>query len=133
MPLSVLMISVDSPSAQPAIKALSQCGIHVVTPEMPSAADGSIYRHAACAIIDMPGASGLRTLQMMRRHDVDMPAVLIADPGLAIPHDDLEQARVVGLLQRPASTKALLLWMETFCIFRLLAETALPDNPARAA
>jgi len=101
MPFVVILISRGETQTHPVAQALSACGVHVVTPDMPEAADGSAYRDAACVVVDLPGVSGLLTLRMMRHYGVTAPALLIADRDAQLPPAELGSARVLDVIRRP--------------------------------
>ena len=95
---------------------LSRCGLTVWTPDSANASsDDSKYERALCLVIDMPGRSGLETLELFRRYGIWTPAILIVDNKDEIPVNRLMQAGALDVLSRPASTRELLRWIECIC------------------
>jgi len=95
---------------------LSRCGLTVWTPDTADAsAEDSKYERALCLVIDMPGCSGLETLELFRRYGIWTPAILIVDNKNEIPPDRLKQVGALDVLPRPGGTRELLRWIECIC------------------
>ncbi len=94
---------------------LRRCGITVWTPTSPDADDGHIYDAAVCVVIDMPGETGLRTLQLLRSYSINTPALLIVDPGLERAFQGLNGEGLLSVLPRGADMHGAMRWLEVVC------------------
>jgi FixJ family two-component response regulator len=102
---------------------LSRCGLPVWRAGSAEAYCRDARRAASlCNIIDMPGQSGLETLEALRALGSRTPAILIADAARAFPQDRLMRACPLDVLQRPAATSDILGWIECICAARMVLE-----------
>ena len=101
---------------------LEKCGLSVWTPNSPDADDGYIYERAICIVLDMPGESGVRTLQLLRDYGVNTPALLIVDNGYAPGPDELKNAWALDVIARAAGPREILHWIESMCITQKLLQ-----------
>ena len=110
----LISAGLDAPDAIGAL--LSRCGLTVWAPDSADASsEDSKYEHALCLVIDMPGRSGLETLELFRRYGIWTPTILIVDNKDEIPPDRLMQTGALDALARPANTRELLRWIECIC------------------
>ena len=110
--------------AQPSIIGglLERCGLSVWTPASPDADDGYIYERAICVVLDMPGNSGVRTLQLLRDYGVKTPALLVVDSGYVPELADLKNAWVLDVIPRTSNPREVLHWIESMCITQKLVQ-----------
>jgi FixJ family two-component response regulator len=102
---------------------LSRCGLPIWRANSADAYCRSAGREVAlCNIIDMPGQSGLETLEALRARGNRTPAILIADAARAFPQDRLARACLLDVLQRPAAMSDILGWIECICAARMVLE-----------
>jgi FixJ family two-component response regulator len=101
---------------------LEECGLSVWTPTSPNADDGYIYERAICVVLDMPGNSGVRTLQLLRDYGVKTPALLVVDSGYVPGPADLKNAWVLDVIPRTSNPRKVLRWIESMCITQKLVE-----------
>jgi hypothetical protein len=101
---------------------LEKCGLSVWTPASPGADDGYIYQRALCMVLDMPGESGVRTLQLLRDYGVTTPALLVVDSGYVPGPADLKNAWVLDVIPRTSNPRKVLHWIESMCITQKLVQ-----------
>jgi FixJ family two-component response regulator len=121
MSYGVCLITAGLPLPSPLADWLARCGITLWTPASSEAADGSVYKRAMCIFIDMPGASGLKFLDLMRRHGITTPVIIVADRG-QYSADKLRRAGVLDVLVRPIDARDVLRWIESACIRQKLLD-----------
>lgn len=115
MSIGVCLIAAGLAAPSEIGKLLACCGVEVWTPDSPDADDGHIYDDAVCLVIDMPGDSGVRTLQLLRSYDITTPALLIVDPGLERAFEGFAGEALLSVLPRTADMRGAMRWLEVLC------------------
>lgn len=115
MSVGVCLITAGLPAPSGIAELLEQCGIQIWTPSSPDADDGHIYDQAVCIVIDMPGETGVRTLQLFRSYGIATPALLIVDPTLERAFQGLGRDGLLSVLPRTADLRGALRWLEAMC------------------
>jgi len=123
----VCLIAEEAGVPSPAGAWLTRCGLTVWTPaSIEAAGEPSAYERALCLVIDMPGKSGLGTLELFRSYGIWTPALLIADAKDALPAERLARTGVLDVLARPIGPRELLGWIECLCIAQGTVRAAQP-------
>jgi len=98
----------------------ARCGLPTRTvSSVESYLAGASAGEAICFVIDLPGRESARALEILRRHGVQEPAILIADADAGLPSDVLSDCGALDVLDRPADKRALLGWIECVCAANL--------------
>jgi FixJ family two-component response regulator len=75
---------------------------------------------AICLIVDLPRREGLRALATLRHRGVLAPAILVVDVDADLPPEALSACRALDVLERPASKRELLGWIQCVCAANLV-------------
>jgi FixJ family two-component response regulator len=103
----------------------TRCGLPVtVVASAESYLSGPGAGDAICFVVDLPGQEGAQALQVLRKHGVEAPAILIADPEAGLSPDVLSECAALDVLHRPASQRELLGWIECVCAANLVIARA---------